>query len=130
MTNVPAEMVEKACVAYYDEPAWKFMSHKAGCKERMTAALHAIGLPELLAENAAMQEDIAEYQSNLDAETNARIEAEAKHAALVARVEGAPVAITNGYEVWTVDDMPELPDMRAKVRVRLLAEQDLGDGDA
>ena len=46
--------------------------------------------------------------------------AEAELAALKASIEAAPVAITNGYDIWTVDDMPDLPDMRHKPRVRLL----------
>jgi hypothetical protein len=36
---VDEAMVERACIAYYEQPAWAFMSHKAACKDRMRAAL-------------------------------------------------------------------------------------------
>ena len=39
--DVPDWVVERACIAYYNEPAWAFMSHKAECKEMMRAALTA-----------------------------------------------------------------------------------------
>lgn len=39
--EVTEEMKLRACVAYYDEPAWKFMSHKEGCLDRMGRALTA-----------------------------------------------------------------------------------------
>src|SRR5574337_1292724 len=36
---VSDEAVLQVCMDYYGEPAWKFMSHKAGCLGRMRAAL-------------------------------------------------------------------------------------------
>lgn len=53
----------------------------------------------------------------------------AEYEALVAEIARAPVAMTDGYSLWTTEGMEDLPDMRAKIRVRLLLVQEGGDGN-
>lgn len=38
---VDEALAEKVCILYYNEPAWKFMSHKKECIGNMHAALKA-----------------------------------------------------------------------------------------
>ena len=65
----------------------------------------------------------AEMQATIDAlrERVAGLEAKA------ARLDGAPRAMTNGYDVWTTGDMPDLPDWRRHLLVALVPVE---EGDA
>jgi hypothetical protein len=60
--GVTDEVALRLCVAYYGDPAWKFMSHKSGCVENMRAALLSVAhlLPNKPAQAAKVAEPVAQ----------------------------------------------------------------------
>ena len=88
-------------------------------------------LRALLAKSAAYEALVAELATERDLHN--RIARNFDHyskewVALKDAVDAAPVAMTDGYAVWTTEGMEDLPDWRRKVRVRLLLVREGGDG--